>query len=99
MILRTPVALHGDVNYEMHRDFCNINIVIFAVYFPTWCQPCIIQKTHILIICFCGPLRLLFDIFPFYTFLFCRALLSQDNFYGTLGCACFMTFYFLAFTP
>jgi len=70
-ILRTPVTLHGDVKETTKciGVFVTSTSVIFAVYFPTWCQPCIIVKTQILIICFCGPLRLLFDIFlQFYTF-------------------------------
>jgi len=54
MILRTLVALYSDVKETTQciRIFVKSASVIFAVYFPTWCRPCIIQKTQVLIFVF-----------------------------------------------
>ena len=77
MILRTPVAYHSDVKETTKCTgiFVTSASVILAVYFPTCCQPCIIQKNTSFNFCFYGPLKLLFDIFSIILYI---TLLQRD---------------------
>ena len=84
----------------MHQDFCKISICYFCRLFSYVVSAMHHTENTSFNFCFCGPLRLLFDVFPLlYALFFCRALLSRENFYRTLGCTGLVTFYFLVFAP